>query len=86
MVPLLPSFLADFLGILSGSMIIEQIFAVPGIGKTYILSITQKDYSVFMACSMFYITISLIAGILFDLSYGFIDPRIRMGGNKSNEY
>lgn len=86
MVPLLPSFLADFLGILSGSMIIEQIFAVPGIGKTYILSITQKDYSVFMACSMFYIAISLFAGILFDLSYGFIDPRIRMGGNKSNEY
>ncbi len=86
MVPLLPSFLADFLGILSGSMIIEQIFAVPGIGKTYILSITQKDYSVFMTCSMFYISISLAAGILFDLSYGFIDPRIRMGGNKSNEY
>lgn len=85
MVPLVPTFLADFLYIISGSMIIEQIFAVPGIGKTYLLSIEQKDYSVFMACSMFYITIGLLAGILFDLSYGFIDPRIRMGGNKTNE-
>ena len=85
MVPLVPTFLADFLYIISGSMIIEQIFAVPGIGKTYLLSIEQKDYSVFMACSMFYITIGLLAGILFDSSYGFIDPRIRMGGNKTNE-
>ena len=85
MVPLMPSFLADFISIISGSMIIEQIFAVPGIGKTYLLSITQKDYSVFMACSMFYITIGLIAGILFDLSYGFIDPRIRVGSGKTNE-
>ena len=86
MIPLLPSFLADFLGVLGGSMIIEQIFAVPGIGKTYILAIQNKDYSVFMACSMFYVAIGLAAGILFDLSYGFIDPRIRMGGNKSNDY
>ena len=85
MIPLLPSFLADFLGIIGGSMIIEQIFAVPGIGKTYLLSITNKDYSVFMACSMFYVAIGLAAGILFDLSYGFIDPRIRMGGSKTNE-
>lgn len=85
LVPLVPTFLADFISIISGSMIIEQIFAVPGIGRTYLLSITQKDYSVFMACSMFYITIGLAAGIVFDLSYGFIDPRIRMGGDKSNE-
>ncbi|MCH5290270.1 MAG: ABC transporter permease [Treponema sp.] len=85
LVPLMPSFLADFISIISGSMIIEQIFAIPGIGKTYLLSIQNKDYSVFMACSMFYITIGLAAGIVFDLSYGFIDPRIRMGGNKTNE-
>jgi oligopeptide transport system permease protein len=85
MVPLLPSFLADFLSILGGSMIIEQIFAVPGIGKTYLISIMNKDYSVFLACSMFYVAIGLAAGIVTDLSYGFIDPRIRMGGDKSNE-
>jgi ABC-type dipeptide/oligopeptide/nickel transport system permease component len=66
-------------------MIIEQIFAVPGIGKTYLLSINNRDYSVFMAISMFYVAIGLVAGLLFDLSYGFIDPRIRMGGGKNNE-
>lgn len=85
MVPLLPTFMMDVIYIISGSMIIEQIFAVPGIGKTYLLSITQRDYSVFMAISMFYVVIGLAAGLLFDLSYGFIDPRIRMGGGKTNE-
>lgn len=85
MVPLLPTFMADVIYIISGSMIIEQIFAVPGIGKTYILSINSRDYSVFMAISMFYVALGLVCGLLFDLSYGFIDPRIRMGGGKTNE-
>jgi ABC-type dipeptide/oligopeptide/nickel transport system permease component len=85
MVPLLPTFMADVIYVISGSLIIEQIFAVPGIGKTYLLSINNRDYSVFMAISMFYVVIGLIAGLLFDLSYGIIDPRIRMGGGKNNE-
>ncbi|MBQ9238771.1 MAG: ABC transporter permease [Treponema sp.] len=85
LVPLVPSFLADFLSILGGSMIIEQIFAVPGIGKTYLTAIMNKDYSVFLACSMFYVAIGLVAGIIMDISYGIIDPRIRMGGGKTNE-
>lgn len=85
MVPLLPSFMADVIYVISGSMIIEQIFAIPGIGKTYLMAINSRDYSVFMALSMFYVAIGLVAGLLFDLSYGFIDPRIRMGGGKNNE-
>lgn len=85
MVPLMPTFMSDVLYVISGSLIIEQIFAVPGIGKTYLLSIQNRDYSVFLAISMFYVVIGLVAGILFDLSYGIIDPRIRMGGDKTNE-
>nr|WP_289767297.1 ABC transporter permease [uncultured Acetatifactor sp.] len=85
LVPILPSFMADVIYVISGSLIIEQIFAVPGIGKTYLASITMRDYSVFLAISMFYVAIGLAAGILFDLSYGIIDPRIRMGGDKTNE-
>lgn len=85
LVPLMPSFLYDFINIIAGSLIIEQIFAIPGIGKTFLYSFLNKDYSVFMACGMFYVAIGLVAGILSDLSYGVIDPRIRMGGNKNNE-
>lgn len=79
MVPILPSIIASFIGILGGSMIIEQIFSIPGVGRLFIQSINQRDFDVFMIDSIFYTFISLLAGIVVDISYGFIDPRIRMG-------
>ncbi len=79
MVPILPSIIASFVGILGGSMIIEQIFSIPGVGQLYIKSISLRDYDVFMIDTIFYTFIGLLAGIVVDISYGFIDPRIRMG-------
>lgn len=79
MVPILPSIIASFIGILGGSMIIEQIFSIPGVGRLYIQAITLRDYDVFMIDCVFYTFINLLAGIVVDISYGFIDPRIRMG-------
>ena len=79
MVPILPMILSSFIGIMSGSFIIEQIFSIPGVGTLYLRSITLFDYDVFMLDSIFYTFIGLLAGIVIDLSYGFIDPRIRMG-------
>ena len=79
MVPILPSILSEFIGLLSGSMIIERIFSIPGVGQLYIRSLNLFDYDVFMMDCVFYTFIGLTAGIVLDLSYGFIDPRIRMG-------
>jgi ABC-type dipeptide/oligopeptide/nickel transport system permease component len=79
MVPILPSIISSFVGILGGSFIIEQIFSIPGVGDLYMKSVFQRDYDVFMMDSIFYTLIGLAAGILVDISYGFIDPRIRMG-------
>ena len=79
MVPILPMIISSFIGILGGSMIIEQIFSIPGVGQLYIKSINLFDYDVFMVDTIFYIFIGLLAGIVVDISYGFIDPRIRMG-------
>ena len=79
MVPIFPMIIGEFVGIIGGSLIIEQIFGVPGVGKLYLTSITTLDYDYFMMLSTFYTFIGLLAGILVDLSYGFIDPRIRMG-------
>jgi len=79
MVPILPSIIAGFIGILGGSMIIEQIFSIPGVGQLYIKSINLRDYDVFMIDCIFYTFIGLLSGIVVDISYGFIDPRIRMG-------
>jgi len=85
MVPILPMIIGEFISILGGSLIIEQIFAVPGIGKVMLAAISNRDYSLFITTCMFYTGIGLAASILVDISYGFIDPRIRIGGGKNNE-
>lgn len=79
MVPIFPMILGEFISILSGSLVIESIFTIPGIGNLYVSAINNLDYNFFMADSAFYTAIGLAAGIVVDLSYGFIDPRIRMG-------
>ena len=79
MVPIFPSILSEFIGIIGGSLIIEQIFGVPGVGELYINSINSLDYNFFLLLTCFYTAIGLLSGIVIDLSYGFIDPRIRMG-------
>lgn len=79
MVVIFPMILGQFISVLAGSLIIEQIFGIPGIGALYVNSITVRDYNFFMTISAFYTAIGLVAGIVIDLSYGFIDPRIRIG-------
>ena len=79
MVPIFPMILGEFVGIMSGSLIIEQIFGVPGVGQLFLNSITGRDYNFFMLLTVFYTMIGLVAGIVVDISYGIVDPRIRMG-------
>ena len=82
MVPIIPSIIAEFIGVLGGSMILEQLYGIPGIGSLFISAINLKDYNVLMVDMAVFTLISLCAGVLLDLSYGFIDPRIRMGAKK----
>ncbi|MBR4971367.1 MAG: ABC transporter permease, partial [Oscillospiraceae bacterium] len=79
MVPILPMILGEFAGILGGSLIIEGIFSIPGIGSLYTTAISVRDYNFFMALTFFYTLIGLLSALLVDLSYGFVDPRIKMG-------
>lgn len=82
MVVVLPSIFGSFIGVMSGSLIIEKIFSIPGVGQLYINSINAPDYPMFIMNTFFYTSIGLAASIVVDLSYGFIDPRIRMGSKK----
>ena len=82
MVVILPMIIGEFIGILGGSLIIEKIFGIPGIGSMFVASINVRDYNFFMALTVFYTFIGLASGIITDISYGFIDPRIRMGSKK----
>ena len=79
MVPIFPSIVGEFVSVLSGSLIIEKIFSIPGVGGLYLMAINAQDYDSFMFLSGFYILVGLLASIVIDLSYGVIDPRIRMG-------
>ena len=79
MVPILPSILAEIVGILSGSMILETLYGIPGIGSLFYDAISSRDYNVLMVDMSLFTAIGLVSGIILDLSYGFLDPRIRMG-------
>ena len=81
MVPIFPMILGEFVAIMSGSLILEQMFSIPGVGQLYVQSITATypDYNFFMLLSGFYMLLGLTANIVIDISYGIIDPRIRMG-------
>ncbi|GED66757.1 peptide ABC transporter permease [Brevibacillus reuszeri] len=69
--------------IMTGTLVIEKIFSVPGLGEQFILSIMVNDYSVIMGITLFYSTLFILVVLLVDLIYGFLDPRIRerLGGS-----
>lgn len=64
--------------ILTGSFVIEKIFAIPGMGKYFVESINQRDYPVIMGTTVFYSVILIVLLFLVDLAYGLLDPRIKL--------
>ena len=84
MVPMIPIIIGSFAGLLSGSFILEQVYSIPGVGRVTIqaLAAGNYDYNVLMVSTAFYGVIGLVAVLIVDLSYGIIDPRIRMWAKK----
>ena len=82
MVPIIPSILAEFIGILGGSMILENLYGINGIGSLFLEALNKKDFNVLFVDMAIFTSIGLIAGVVLDISYGFIDPRIKMGAKK----
>ncbi len=82
LVPLVPGIIGQFIGILSGSIILENLYGIPGIGNLFITAISAKDYNVIMVDMAIFTLIGLFAGLLVDITYGLVDPRIRMGARK----
>src|SRR5699024_9215185 len=65
-------------GILTGSFIIETIFAIPGLGREFVTSVTNRDYTVIMGTTVFYSVLLLFSILLVDVVYSLIDPRIKL--------
>ncbi len=70
-------------GILTGSFIIERMFAIPGLGREFIMSISNRDYTLVLGVTVFYCVFVIAMNFLVDIIYGFVDPRIRLDGSKA---
>jgi len=66
--------------VLTGTFVIESIYAIPGMGKYYVNSVTTLDYSMILGMTVFYGAFLVAANMIVDILYGLIDPRIRVGG------
>ncbi len=66
--------------LVTGSIIVETIFGVPGLGREFVGSISARDYPLIMGTTLFYAALVAVANVLVDLAYGLIDPRIHGGG------
>lgn len=82
-VPLANIIIPMFTNTLTGSLVVEKIFSVAGVGGLLVKSINSSDHTLTIAILIFYSLISLITILVVDLSYGIIDPRVRMGGGKN---
>ncbi|GAA5416640.1 oligopeptide transport system permease protein OppB [Paraliobacillus ryukyuensis] len=69
--------------LLTGTLVIEKIFGVPGIGDQFVNSITQNDYPIIMGTTLFFAFFFILVILIIDILYGIVDPRIRLtGGDK----
>jgi len=66
-----------FAALVTGSLIVEQIFAIPGTGKYFITSVTNRDYPVILGIMLLYAFLIIVANLVVDLTYAWIDPRIK---------
>ena len=78
LLPIITLIIGWFIGIFSGSLMIEKIFALNGLGKIYYDALQGSDNEVILALQMFYIALSLFGNLLIDIVYGFVDPRVRV--------
>lgn len=82
--PLANIIIPMFTNILTGSLVVEQIFSIAGVGGLLVKSINASDHTLTIAILIFYSFVSLLTILIVDLSYGIIDPRVRMGGGKND--
>ncbi len=69
--------------LLTGSFVVEQIFAIPGIGRFFVTAVTNRDYPLVMGVTLLYAVLVVAANLAVDLLYGWLDPRIRLGGREA---
>ncbi|PTF83327.1 oligopeptide ABC transporter permease [Staphylococcus chromogenes] len=82
LIPVITILVPMLASILTGTLTIENIFGVPGLGDQFVRSITTNDFSVIMAITLLFSTLFIVSIFIVDILYGLIDPRIRLQGGK----
>ncbi len=80
LIPIVALVIGWLLGVFSGSIMIENIFGINGIGKVYFDALSANDNEIVLAMQMFYVALALVGNLLVDLAYGVVDPRVRLTG------
>ena len=83
MIPIVTVMGPLLVNLLTGSMVVEKVFAIPGIGQIMSQAITNNDYNVVIACAFVYSALYIIMMLIVDVLYGIIDPRIRVAKGDS---
>ena len=78
LLPVITVIIGWFLGIFGGSVIIENTFGLNGMGALYYTGLMNNDFELALSIQMFYIVVSLLGQLVMDLSYGLVDPRVRV--------
>lgn len=78
LIPIITLVIGWFLSIFSGSIMIENIFGLNGVGRIYINALNDKDFEIVLLLQMFYVFIGLLGNLIIDIAYGIADPRIRV--------
>ena len=84
-IPVVTLMASMVVNLLTGSLAIESIFSIPGIGGLFTESVKNNDYNVIMGLTMFYSAFYMIAILVVDVAYSLIDPRIRIAAGKGGE-
>jgi oligopeptide transport system permease protein len=79
LIPLLTVLGPTVAGLLTGSFVIERIFAIPGMGGYFVNSVQQRDYTTIMGMTVFYAAFLIVMVFIVDLFYRLVDPRIQFG-------
>jgi peptide/nickel transport system permease protein len=78
LIPIVTLVVGWFIGIFAGSLMIEELFALNGMGRLMISSLRSADFDVVVLVQLFYVLLSLVGNLLIDIAYGFVDPRVRV--------
>ena len=78
LIPVVTLVVGWFIGIFSGSLVIEEMFALNGMGRLMITALRTSDFDVIMLLQLFYVILALLGNLLIDIAYGLVDPRVRV--------